>query len=126
MTFADLHDVPLILLDTPSVRTRLLPSIQAAGVDPQVVWGSQSLETVRSLVARGHGVSVLMQRPLTNITYDGRVVVPKPLNEQLEDGLGVYVAYPAQGHLSRRLRAIIGLFVTSQGLRNFGPPETQE
>lgn len=122
ITFRDLRAVPLILLDTPSVRNRLIPSMRAAGIEPDIRWGSESLETVRSLVARGHGVAVLMQRPAVNTTYDGLTVVPKPLAEELEDGVGVYIAHSAKQHLPHRLERIIHFCVNAFRDQRSPPP----
>ncbi|WP_156876668.1 hypothetical protein [Microbacterium luticocti] len=60
-------------------------------------------------------VSVLMQRPAMDVTYDGLTVVSRPLAEDLEDGVGVYLAHPAQRHLSHRLERIIALCVEALG-----------
>ncbi|MDQ4214551.1 LysR substrate-binding domain-containing protein [Microbacterium sp. ASV81] len=71
VALADLADSELVLLDLPHSREYFLGMLQDAGVVPRVRYSSHSYETVRSLVARGHGYSILNQVPLTPRTYDG-------------------------------------------------------
>ncbi|MCD5344877.1 LysR substrate-binding domain-containing protein [Agromyces sp. H3Y2-19a] len=61
----------LVLLDMPHSREYFLGMLAAAGVEPQIRYSSRSYETVRSLVARGQGYSILNQVPRSPQTYDG-------------------------------------------------------
>lgn len=61
----------LVLLDMPHSREYFLGMLTAAGVEPQIRYSSRSYETVRSLVARGQGYSILNQVPRSPQTYDG-------------------------------------------------------
>ena len=54
----------------------------ASGTAPDVRYRSQSYETVRSLVARGLGYSILNQRPWTSQTYGGGEVVALDLHDE--------------------------------------------
>jgi DNA-binding transcriptional LysR family regulator len=44
---------------------------------------SASLEMVRSLVAHGHGLSLLTTRPSRDVSYDGQRLVCKPLSAKV-------------------------------------------
>ena len=76
----DLADEPLVLIDLPHSRQYFLSLLAHAGVRPQVVMESGSLEMVRALVAHGHGLSLLTTRPSRDVSYDGRRLVCKPLS----------------------------------------------
>ncbi|GAB6856905.1 LysR substrate-binding domain-containing protein [Microbacterium xylanilyticum] len=71
VALTELTDSELVLLDLPQSREYFLGMLEAAGVVPRVRYSSHSYETVRSLVARGHGYSILNQVPLAPLTYDG-------------------------------------------------------
>jgi len=68
---AQLADEDLVLLDIPHSREYFLGLLSAAGVTPKIRYSSRSYETVRSLVARGHGYSILNNVPSSPRTYDG-------------------------------------------------------
>ncbi|GAB2669187.1 LysR family transcriptional regulator [Gordonia jinhuaensis] len=66
---------PMVLLDLPHSREYFLSMPRRAGFTPEIRFRSAGFETVRSLVAHGHGFSILNQRPATSMTYDGRETV---------------------------------------------------
>ncbi|MFE6160967.1 LysR substrate-binding domain-containing protein [Streptomyces sp. NPDC056486] len=68
---AELSAEPLVLLDLPHSRDYFHALVAATGTAPDVRYRTRSYETVRSLVARGLGYSVLNQRPATSQTYGG-------------------------------------------------------
>ena len=53
--------------------------LEAAGVEPQIRYSSRSYETIRSLVARGEGYSILNHVPQSPRTYDGGELVAVPI-----------------------------------------------
>ncbi|TAM68662.1 MAG: LysR family transcriptional regulator [Microbacteriaceae bacterium] len=71
LKLTELAGEDLVLLDIPHSREYFLGMLEAAGVPPQIRYSSHSYETVRSLVARGHGYSILNQIPQSPQTYDG-------------------------------------------------------
>lgn len=71
LRLAELADQDLVLLDMPQSREYFLGMLHAAGIEPRIRYTSRSYETVRSLVARGHGYSILNNIPLSPRTYDG-------------------------------------------------------
>ena len=70
----DLAREKLILLDLPHSREYFLQLLSSAGLEPEIAHRSRNYETVRAMVAHGHGFSVLNQRPRHDLTYDGRRV----------------------------------------------------
>ncbi|MFJ8545922.1 LysR family transcriptional regulator [Streptomyces sp. NPDC093586] len=79
---AELSGEPLVLLDLPHSRDYFRSLVAATGTAPDVRYRTTSYETVRSLVARGLGYSVLNQRPATSQTYGGGEIAEL----QLRDG----------------------------------------
>ncbi|MCW1249284.1 LysR family transcriptional regulator [Acaricomes phytoseiuli] len=61
----------LVLLDLPQSREYFLDMLKNAGVEPNIRYSSRSYETVRSLVARGQGYSILNHAPASPTTYGG-------------------------------------------------------
>ena len=97
---------PMVLLDIPSVRENLLPAIRRSGLEPRIAHRSQNIETVRALVGRGLGYTVLMQRPPTDVTYEGLAVRPRPFCPEI-DRSDVVLAFPARHEPSRRVRMLL-------------------
>ena len=71
----------MILLDLPRSREYFVKMLSDAGVVPVVRYRSDSYEAVRTLVARGHGFSILNQRPASTLTYDGSEVAELDIAE---------------------------------------------
>ena len=76
---AELDGQDLVLLDIPHSREYFLGMLRAAGVEPQIRYSSRSYETVRSLVARGEGFSILNNIPQSPRTYDGGELTAIPI-----------------------------------------------
>ncbi|MEU5088470.1 LysR substrate-binding domain-containing protein [Streptomyces sp. NPDC021356] len=105
---AELSAEPLVLLDLPHSRDYFRSLVAATGTAPDVRYRTQSYETVRSLVARGLGYSVLNQRPATSQTYGGGEVAEL----QLRDGgpaLEVKIATLGGMSQTARSRAVMDL-----------------
>src|SRR5690606_24039855 len=71
LRLAQLADRDFVLLDTEHSRDYFLGILTGAGIEPAIRYTSRSYETVRSLVARGHGFSILNHIPVATGTYDG-------------------------------------------------------
>jgi DNA-binding transcriptional LysR family regulator len=67
----ELRGEPYVLLDLPRTRDYFLSLFRSCGVTPIVRHSSMSYETVRGLVARGEGFSILNTMPATPVTYLG-------------------------------------------------------
>src|ERR1700733_3150587 len=79
----DLAREKLILLDLPHSRDYFLQLLASAGLDPEIAHRSRNYETVRAMVAHGHGFSVLNQRPRHDLTYDGRRVAARKIADDV-------------------------------------------
>jgi DNA-binding transcriptional LysR family regulator len=75
------------------------------GVTPQIRYWSASYETVRGLVARGHGYSILNQRPASEGTYDGGTVAAVLIKDDVP-GLPIVLARSAAVRTTARARAV--------------------
>ncbi|MDQ8702360.1 LysR family transcriptional regulator [Streptomyces sp. LHD-70] len=105
---SELSTEPLVLLDLPHSRDYFRSLVAATGTAPDVHYRTQSYETVRSLVARGLGYSVLNQRPATSQTYGGGEVVELELRGA-GPALEVRLAVLAGVAQSARARAVMDL-----------------
>lgn len=75
----DLAAEPMILLDGPPSRDYFLSLFESGGLTPEVRFRSASFEMVRGLVGHGLGYSLLATKPSSNMSYDGRALVTRPL-----------------------------------------------
>lgn len=101
----DVVSEPAILLDVPPTVERLTAIVESVGLELQVRWRSSNMETIRSLVAAGHGISFANSIPATGATYSGGSVVYRPVADAIEPNSVVAVMLP--GRVSRRVRAAI-------------------
>ncbi len=79
----DLAREPLILMGLPHSRDYLLSLFRLVGAQPRVAYQAGSIEMVRGMVANGHGVAVLVTRPLNSVSADGRRVACRPLLDEV-------------------------------------------
>ena len=108
ISLRELADEPMILLDMPHTADYFTSMLEALGVQPTVRFRSPAYETVRALVAHGHGFAVLNQRPVHDTTYDGARVIPLQLTDDLA-ALDVVVAWVRGTRMTRRARAFVRL-----------------
>lgn len=81
VSITDLAAEPMVMLDLPPAAQHTLQLFGKAGTTPRVVQRTTDFELTRSLVARGLGYSVLIQRPAVSRSYEGlplalREIVP--------------------------------------------------
>ncbi|MEO1493909.1 MAG: LysR substrate-binding domain-containing protein [Pseudomonadota bacterium] len=76
---ADLDGAPMVLLTTPPAPDYFLALLRDQGVEPQIAYRSGTIETVRGLVANGLGYALLASHPASDLSYDGRRLVTRPL-----------------------------------------------
>ncbi|MFF4761558.1 LysR family transcriptional regulator [Streptomyces sp. NPDC001292] len=103
----ELSAEPLVLLDLPHSRDYFRSLVAATGTAPDVRYRTQSYETVRSLVARGLGYSVLNQRPATSQTYGGGEIAELQLRDA--SPLEVRIASVEGVTQTARARAVMDL-----------------
>jgi DNA-binding transcriptional LysR family regulator len=101
----DLADEPMVLLDLPDSRDYFESMLAKAGVTPKIRHRTANYETVRGLVARGHGFSILNQVPAHRETYDGGTVAAVAIRDDLP-GLPVVLARLASVRTTARARAV--------------------
>ena len=97
-----------VLLDLPHSRQYFLGILASAGLEPDIRHRSRNYETVRSLVAHGHGFSLLNQLPVHELTYDGRPVASLPIADDVL-ALPLVVASMRGVRQSARAAAVRGI-----------------
>jgi DNA-binding transcriptional LysR family regulator len=93
------HD--MIMMDFPPSMQYFNEILVDAGVNPIIRHRTQSFELTRSLVARGFGYSLLIQRPVTDVTYEGRGLRVRSIADDVAP-LPVVLAWHAATRLSPR------------------------
>lgn len=105
IALAELAGENFVLLDIPQSRDYFLGLLTDADLTPRIRHRSRNYETIRALVARGHGFSILNQRASSNTTYDGGEIVTLPIAGS-PARLTMVVARMKGAHLSSRMRAV--------------------
>ena len=80
LAVVDLAQEPFILINLPHSRDYFLSIFSFADVSPRIAVETGSIEMARSMVANGHGFSILTTRPAKDFSYDGKRIVCKPLS----------------------------------------------
>ncbi|MBB4518352.1 DNA-binding transcriptional LysR family regulator [Paraburkholderia fungorum] len=106
VSIRELSEEPFFLLDMPHSRDYFLSLFRLAGVSPSVALELRSVEMIRSLVANGHGISILVTRPVGDMSYDGRPIVCRPLDSTIPAQRVVVVA-PQTTELPRPAAAFL-------------------
>lgn len=106
VSIQDLVDEPFFLLNMPHSREYFLSLFRLAGLTPSVALELRSVEMIRSLVANGHGISILVTRPVGDMSYDGRHIACLPFNPEIP-AQRVVVAAPQTSLLSRPAAAFL-------------------
>ena len=97
---------PQILLDLPPAAEHTLLLFEQAGLIPRIAQRTSDFELTRSLVARGFGYAILIQRPAIDHTYEGLPVVVREIEPASPSG-GVRVMWPHGVQLSDRASALV-------------------
>ena len=104
---------PEMLADHPMVSLGLTPGgdqfsaiLQKAGVHPQIAYRSSNFEMVRGLVGQGLGFALLATRPAATVSYDGHLLVTRPLIAEA-DPSRVMLATRRGAQLSRHAEQFI-------------------
>lgn len=106
VTLEQLVDRDLILLDAPPSSEHTLSLFAARGLRPRVRHRTSSYEAVRTLVGRGLGYGILVQRPANPASYEGYPVVMKEI-EPAVPPVGIDVIWSATTPPTPRVRALI-------------------
>lgn len=97
---------PLILFDLEPADQYFLSLFRAEGVEPTVSYRTGDFEVIRGLVARGLGYSLLTQRTLPSVSYEGISYTPAEL--ACDHGpLDVVALVPSASRLTERAQAFV-------------------
>lgn len=102
----ELQDEPAILLALQPAGGHVEAMLRAAGFEPDVRWRSANVETIRSMVARGLGYTVIMGRPHGDMTYDGLPITYRDISDELPAN-NVVVAYPQGAVPTAKIKTLI-------------------
>lgn len=102
----ELVDRDMILLDSPPSSEHTLGMFHDRGLEPTVRHRTASYEVVRTLVGRGIGYGVLVQRLANSASYEGYPVVVKEIEPAVKP-VAVEVIWPSGRSTPRRTRALV-------------------
>ncbi|UOQ56028.1 LysR substrate-binding domain-containing protein [Leucobacter allii] len=103
---ADLASDDLILLDAPPSSEHTLSLFARLGVTPRIRHRTASYEAVRTLVGRGLGYGVLVQRVANDRSYEGYPIVAKEIEPPVEP-VGIDVIWAAGAPPSARVQRLV-------------------
>ena len=83
VALADLVARPMVLLDASPSRDYFLSLFDGIG-EPHVAYRTGTFEMVRGMVAHGLGYSLLVTKPASAMSYDGKALVTRPLADSVE------------------------------------------
>jgi DNA-binding transcriptional LysR family regulator len=101
-----LADNPMALMDVPPAAEYVLGVFEERGLTPQIRWRTSSYELVRSLVGRNLAYTLLISRPVSDLSYEGRRLVPLTLAHRPTPTL-LGVATLRGVRLTRRARSFV-------------------
>lgn len=104
VSLTELADQPLILLDMDKSTSYFLSLFRDAGLRPRIHQRFGSVEVVRSMVARGHGYTILNQSPAHSLTNDGLSLMALPITD-VRSHLLMGVAHRSGEKLNRKAQA---------------------
>lgn len=84
VSLENLADKPMILLDVLPSRKYFVSLFTKAGITPNIVFRSPSIEMVRGMVGQGFGFAMLVTRPYGEHSYDGQPLVTIELDNVVE------------------------------------------
>lgn len=102
----DVVDRDLIMLDAPPSSQHTLSMFTARGLNPRIRHRTTSYEAVRTLVGRGLGYGILVQRPANPASYEGYPVVIKEIEPAVAP-VGIDVIWASAFEPTPRVQALI-------------------
>lgn len=85
VSLSELLRYPFIISDSSYSAEHYLQLFTTLNLTPNVAFRARSLELTRGLVANGHGVSAAYVHPVSDLVYDGKAIVCRPLNDELSE-----------------------------------------
>lgn len=114
---AALAEDPLVFLDLHPSGEHTMAVFRAAGVEPRIRYRTTDFELTRSLVGRGLGYALLVQRPRRSETYEGLPVIAAEITPPPAP-VRILLAWSAGVRPTRRAQALMDfaadLFAPSQ------------
>lgn len=102
----ELVDEPLVLYDQPQASHYFLSLFEARNLEPRIGHRTSNFELVRSLVARRQGYSLLIQRPASDLSYEGLPLACRSLRDPAHSQV-IVVGAPAGWRPTQRAAAFI-------------------
>lgn len=116
----ELSAEPMILLDAEESTEYTMELFRkATGAEPHVIYRTPSFELVRSLVARGWGYSLQIQRPAGDVTYEGFPLAVREIRPDVKTE-AVSLAWPRGMKLTPQAHAVTQLAPLSSTPREIG------
>lgn len=125
VSLTELSEEPLIMLDLPPSGKHTLDMLQAAGVKVSIRHRTANYELVRSMVARGLGFSLLVQKPSIDHSYEGLPLVAKRIYPEFSHESAVMV-WPEKVRLTDRVSALIEFARQTVGPAQWTPFDDQK
>jgi len=124
VSLSALRDEYAVLLAMRPASDHVEEILYNAGITPRVRWRSANVETIRSLVARGLGYTIIMGRPHGDLTYDGRSIVYRPIADELPANHVVLATAPGARRTARieALRAYCSEALAGHSTSSDGAP----
>lgn len=104
VSLTELADEPLIVYAAPPAPGNADRWMHSVGVKPHIRYRTSSIETVRSMVARGLGYSMLVQRWPTDTSFEGLPLASVPISDPLDE-VKVVIAHAMSVTPTHRARA---------------------
>ncbi|WP_230492690.1 LysR family transcriptional regulator [Martelella alba] len=121
VSLAELSQEPMILLDVVPSRNYFIDIFKEKGLTPDVAYSSPSIEMVRGMVGQGLGFSLLVTRPVHDLTYDGMRVKQVGIRDEMSNSCLV-MAYLRHAETTRPTRLFMD-YCRDQELTVAGPGE---
>ena len=93
------------------------------GLSPNIVFSSPSIEMVRGMVGQGFGFSLLVTRPHSECTYDGKKVVAVDIAEDVT-GSGLAAAWLKRAQLTKPAQLFVEFCKEQLGTGGGGQVDT--
>ncbi len=119
VALAELAEEPMILLDAPPSSHHTMAVFRDASVVPRIRYRTTDFELTRSLVGRGIGYSVLVQRPAGDTTYEGSPFTALPIEPAVRP-VNVKIVWPEGIRLTDRAAEMVRFAVEAHAPRRGG------
>jgi len=108
VSLKELADEPMVILDLPSTADYMSSIVSSTGLAPRIKHRTTGFETVRAMVAHGHGFAILNQLPTHDVTYDGGQVVALKIRDEVP-ALSMVAVHMRGVRLTARARAMVAI-----------------